>query len=139
VVADFAIEAAAREADPAGASGVGDAGTRSAASIATAANAADAASRRIIGRAAEYLGMGISYLVNLLDLEEVVLYGPMIRAGDYFIETVRRFVDTHALDSAEVSIVKSAVADDAMLKGAVLLATDGDVAERFASIWEESQ
>jgi N-acetylglucosamine repressor len=95
------------------------------ASVARAKGKADA--RRVLWRAGEYLGLAISYLINLLDLEMVVLDGAAIRVGDDLIDTIRTSVATHSLDGAQVRIVKSTVGDDAMLLGALNLAMEGDL------------
>ncbi len=137
VASGDAIEAAARTlAARAQASNAESAGG-SAAVIAAAASLGDEEARAILARAGEYLGVAISYLVNLLDLERVVLDGAVIRAGGHLLETIRRSVASHALDGAEVRIVASAVSEDVMLRGAVFLAMDGDHTERAVSSTRE--
>ncbi len=94
--------------------------------VALAARAGDLKAQRILARAGEYLGMGVSYLVNLLNPEMVVLGGRVIQAGEYLLEPVRASVARHAMRSEGIPIVPSTVGDDIMLRGAVLLAKDGD-------------
>lgn len=130
VASDFAMEAAANSFSESRAGAEPAASARGAAAIAAAATQGDEPSRVVVARAGEYLGIAISYLINLLDLERVILDGPAIRAGAYFLETIRASVEAHALDSAEVRIVASSVDNDVMLKGAVFLAMDGELADR---------
>lgn len=98
--------------------------------VAVAAAAGDKRALGALARAGEYLGVGISNLLNLLDLEMVVLDGRMIHAGDDLIETIRASVARHTMDAHGTPIVKSTVGDDAVLKGAVFLAMDGDSTDR---------
>lgn len=126
VASGAAIEAAAR-ASLAGPmrSGRGSAKIE-AHDVALAARDGDPEARRILARAGEYLGVGISYLINLLNPEMVVLGGRVIQAGEHLLEPVRASVARHAMRSQGIPIVPSAVGDDIMLRGAVLLAMEGD-------------
>jgi predicted NBD/HSP70 family sugar kinase len=98
--------------------------------IAVAARSGDPESRRILARAGEYLGMGISYLLNLLNPEMVVLGGRVIQAGECLLEPIRASVARHAMRSEGIPVVPSTVGDDIMLRGAVLLALEGDRVDR---------
>jgi predicted NBD/HSP70 family sugar kinase len=98
--------------------------------IAVAARSGDPEARRILARAGEYLGMGISYLLNLLNPEMVVLGGRVIQAGECLLEPIRASVARHAMRSEGIPVVPSTVGDDIMLKGAVLLALEGDRVDR---------
>jgi N-acetylglucosamine repressor len=128
VASGTAIEAAAR------ASLAGGEATRAgrpsreldAHAVAVAARAGDPEARRILARAGDYLGMGISYLLNLLNPEMVVLGGRVIQAGESFMDPVRSSVTRHAMRAEGIPIVPSAVGGDVMLQGAVLLAMEGD-------------
>jgi N-acetylglucosamine repressor len=129
VASGTAIEAAAR-ASLAGREAIRTRGHDSreldAHAVAIAARAGDAEARRILARAGKYLGMGISYVLNLLNPEMVVLGGRVIQAGECLLEPVRSSVATHALRAEGIPIVPSLVEGDAMLRGAVLLAMEGD-------------
>jgi predicted NBD/HSP70 family sugar kinase len=103
---------------------------RDAYAIARAASNGDAAARAAVTRAGRFMGLGISYLLNLLDLEMVVLAGRVVRGGDWLIETIRGSVTEHTMQGPGIPIVASTVEDDAVLKGAVLLAMEGDHVER---------
>jgi predicted NBD/HSP70 family sugar kinase len=95
-----------------------------AAAITRAAREGDAVSLRILAQAGEHLGRGISYLLNVLNPEMVVLGGPVAEAGELLLEGVRKAVAEHALVSSGVAIVASRLGDRAELTGAVLLAMD---------------
>jgi predicted NBD/HSP70 family sugar kinase len=126
VASGAAIEAAARRSR-ARSSRPGRGGSnRDAQAIAIAARKGDREARRILAQAGEYLGIGISYLLNLLNPQMVVLGGRVIQAGECLLDPVRQSVAKHAMRSAGVPIVPSTVGDDVMLKGAVLLAMEGD-------------
>lgn len=98
----------------------------SAYSLATAASGGDPEARRVVERAGNYVGLAVSYVLNLLDLERVVLDGPMTRAGNFFLECVRASVLRHAMGGRDTPVVRSTVADDVALRGAVLLAMEGE-------------
>jgi predicted NBD/HSP70 family sugar kinase len=124
VASGTAIEAAAR----ASLGGRGGRASREldAHAVAIAARAGQPEARRILARAGEYLGMGISYLLNLLNPEMVVLGGRVIQAGECLMKPVRESVAKHAMRAEGIPIVPSLVEGDVMLRGAVLLAMEGD-------------
>lgn len=137
VASGTAIEAAARASTvgivvPSGngaASGTTNPRKIDAQAVAIAARAGDEEARRILAHAGEYLGMGISYLLNLLNPEMVVLGGRVIQAGNYLLDPVRASVAAHAMRGEGIPIALSTVGDDIMLRGAVLLAMEGDRVE----------
>jgi N-acetylglucosamine repressor len=94
------------------------------AAITAAAREDDAVALRILADAGEHLGRGISYLVNVLNPEMVVIGGPIAEAGELLLKSVRTAVAHHALAPNGVAIVPSALGDRAELTGAVLLAMD---------------
>ena len=73
--------------------------------------------------------MGISYLLNLFNPEMVVLGGRVIQAGNHLLDPVRASVAAHAMRGDGIPIALSTVGDDIMLRGAVLLAMEGDRVE----------
>jgi len=97
------------------------------AAIGEAARDGDAVARRILEEASEHLGRGISYLVNVLNPEMIVLGGPVAQAGEILLEAVRASVARHALLPKGIAIVPSALGDKAELTGAVILAMDHSV------------
>ncbi len=130
VASGRAIEAAARTSMAGAMRGVRSSKKPDAHEIALAARSGDPEARRILARAGEYLGMGISYLLNLLNPEMVVLGGRVIQAGECLLEPIRASVARHAMRSEGIPIVPSTVGDDIMLRGAVLLALEGDRVDR---------
>jgi glucokinase-like ROK family protein len=97
------------------------------AAIADAAKKNDVVAMRILDQASEHLGRGLSYLLNILNPEMIVLGGPVIQAGEYLLREVRASVARHALLPHGVAIVPSALGDRAELSGAVLLAMESTV------------
>ena len=101
--------------------------------VAVAALRGDASARRILEGVGQYLGIAISSLLNLLDLELVVLDGVAIRTGDCLMNTIRSSVAKHTMGGEPVPIVQSRVEHDVMLRGSVLLAMEGDRLDRQRS------
>jgi glucokinase-like ROK family protein len=97
------------------------------AAITAAASKNDKVAMRILDQASEYLGRGLSYLLNILNPEMIVLGGPVAQAGDYLLREVRASVARHALLPHGVAIVPSTLGDRAELAGAVLLAMESTV------------
>jgi predicted NBD/HSP70 family sugar kinase len=97
------------------------------AAIAAAAAQGDTVAKRILAHASEHLGRGISFLLNILNPEMIVLGGPVIEAGEPFLHAVRASVARHALLPRGVAIVPSTPADRAELTGSVLLAMESTV------------
>lgn len=97
------------------------------AGIAAAAAEGDAVAKRILAHTSEHLGRGISFLLNILNPEMIVLGGPAIEAGEPFLHAVRASVAHHALLPHGVAIVPSTLADRAELTGSVLLAMESIV------------
>jgi predicted NBD/HSP70 family sugar kinase len=126
VASGRAIEAAARTSMVGAVRGGSSSKKLDAHDLAMAARAGDPEARRIMARAGEYLGMGISYLLNLINPEMVVLGGRVIQAGECLLEPIRASVSRHAMRSQGIPVVPSTVGDDIMLRGAVLLALEGD-------------
>ena len=97
------------------------------AGIAAAAVQGDAVAKRILAQSSEHLGRGISFLLNILNPEMIVLGGPVIEAGEPFLHAVRASVAHHALLPHGVAIVPSTLGDRAELTGSVLLAMESTV------------
>lgn len=79
---------------------------------------------RIIKETAEYLGVGIGSIIQVLNPEMVVLTGGMMGAGDAFLECVRRHVRETVFESAweACEIRWSTLGGDAGVLGAALAA-----------------
>jgi N-acetylglucosamine repressor len=98
--------------------------TIDAAAITQAALAGDALSVRLLEGAGEHLGRGISYLLNILNPEMVVLAGPYAAAGEILLAPLRASVARHAIRPEGVAIVPSTLSERADLVGSVLMVMD---------------
>jgi glucokinase len=98
-----------------------------AAALAAAAAGGDAVAARILAETGEHLGRGISFLLNVLNPEMIVLGGSVAAAGEALLREVRASVGRHALLPEGVAIVPSALGDKAELTGAVLLAMEASL------------
>ncbi len=97
------------------------------AAVAGAARDGDAAAKRIFEAVGEHLGVGVSFLVNILDPQMIVLGGGLMDAGDLLLEPTRASMARHSLKGARLPVVVSALGDDAGLIGAVFAAMDQSV------------
>jgi predicted NBD/HSP70 family sugar kinase len=123
-----AAEAAiARKESTIMAKGNGEHGEIDMAVLAAAAKKNDRVATRILDQASEHIGRGLSYLLNILNPEMIVLGGPVIQAGEYLLREVRASVARHALLPHGVAIVPSTLGDRAELSGGVLLAMESAV------------
>src|SRR6478736_2759477 len=95
--------------------------------VANAARAGDAVALRIFASVGEHLGVGVSYLVNILDPQMIVLGGGVMEAGDLLLEGTRASIARHSLKGARTPVAVSALGDDAGLIGAVFAAMDQSV------------
>jgi glucokinase-like ROK family protein len=91
--------------------------------VADAAKKGDALAWNVFHRAAEYLGIGISALINLFNPEAIVIGGGVTMAGDILFDTVRKTVKARALSkiSHEVEILPATFGLKAAVMGAVSL------------------
>lgn len=125
VASTMALARAAEQAMAAGeASLLSECATIDAAAITQAALAGDALSVRLLADAGEHLGRGISYLLNILNPEMVVLAGPYAAAGEILLAPLRASVARHAIRPDGVAIVPSTLSERADLVGSVLMVMD---------------
>jgi glucokinase len=83
--------------------------------------------KRIIHRAAKFIGVGIGSLLNVLGLEMVVLGGGVVEAfGNDFVDRIERVARDIAFDinSRDVKITRAALGDDAGVIGSAMLARE---------------
>ena len=66
--------------------------------VASAAKKGDVLAWNIFSRAAEYIGLGISALINLFNPEAVVLGGGVVQAGEILFDNVRKTINARALN-----------------------------------------
>ena len=57
----------------------------------------DEGSLKIISAAADYIGMGISTAVNILDPDRVILCGGLMKNGPFFIKKIRSCMEEHVM------------------------------------------
>jgi predicted NBD/HSP70 family sugar kinase len=95
--------------------------------VVSAAVAGDAVAVRIVTEVGKHLGVGISYLVNILDPQMIVLGGGVLAAGDVLLSAIRHSLAHHSLKGAKMPVVISALGEDAGLIGAVFAAMDQSV------------
>ena len=125
VASTMALARAAEQAIAAGeASMLSERAPIDAAAITQAALAGDALSVRLLTEAGEHLGRGISYLLNILNPEMVVLAGPYAAAGEILLAPLRASVARHAIRAEGVAIVPSTLSERADLVGSVLMVMD---------------
>lgn len=91
--------------------------------VAEAAKKGDAVAWNVFHRTAEYLGIGISALINLFNPEAIVIGGGVTQAGDILFDTVRSTVKARALNkiSRDVEILPATFGPKAAVMGAVSL------------------
>ncbi len=95
--------------------------------LAQAYQAADPLALREVGRSAQYLGLTIGGLVNLLGPDVVVIGGGLTEAlGDPYVDQVRQWARSQILVDPEmrISILPAALGDDAGVLGAALMARE---------------
>jgi glucokinase len=97
------------------------------ATIHRAAQKGDRISREAFARVGSALGIGISNLINLLNLEKVVLGGGLSAAWRFFIPALRAQVKERAFraPARRARIVRAAVGGDAGVLGAAYIAWQG--------------
>ena len=121
------VRAAQAALDSGEATSLRDVSPLEAVAVAVAARSGDAVAQRIFTTVGEHLGVGVSYLVNILDPQMIVLGGGVMDAGDLLLETTRAAMARHSLKGARIPVVVSALGDDAGLIGAVFAAMDQSV------------
>lgn len=91
--------------------------------VANAAKKGDALAWNVFSRAAEYIGLGISALINLFNPEAVVLGGGVIQAGEILFDNIRKTINARALNrsSRGVPLLPATFGLKAAAMGAVSL------------------
>lgn len=91
--------------------------------VAHAAMDGDELAKRIFEKAAEYLGIGIAGLINLMAPEAVVIGGGVSEAGDILFDVVRKTVQEHVMEhhAKTVTVGKMTFGMDAAVIGAASL------------------
>ena len=91
--------------------------------VAEAAKAGDKVAQRIFKIMGEYLGIGLSSVVNLLNPERIIIGGGVADAGDIFLNPVRETIKSRAMEISgnAVEIVPAQLGNRAGVIGASLL------------------
>ncbi|MEW6130031.1 MAG: ROK family protein [Acidobacteriota bacterium] len=90
-------------------------------------DAGDKVVKKIVNRAAEYIGAGIGSLVNVLSPEVIVFGGGVVEAlGEDFIRRIEKEIRRNAFEFSmqNVKVVKAQLGDDAGITGAAMLARE---------------
>lgn len=96
--------------------------------VVRAARGGDDEARRVLDQAGHMLGLGVSYLVGILNPELVVVGGEAAPAFDFLLDPLRRALAQDALEAEQVPVVASSLRGDAGVVGAVQLAFEAGVA-----------
>ena len=93
--------------------------------VVAAARQKDAMALQILGKAAEYLGIGVVNVVHIFNPSLVVIGGGVSNAGPLIFEPVIRMVKERVMPRLQegLAIVPSTLGDDAGLLGAIALVT----------------
>jgi len=105
--------------------------------VIAAAQGGDIKCMAALGRAAEWIGIALTGLVNFINPSLIVLDGSTMRAGDLMVVPIRRYVAEHCLPAprTHMEITMAALAGNAIALGGV--ATVIDVAFGVSS-WPRS-
>ncbi|HVA91072.1 MAG TPA: ROK family protein, partial [Chloroflexota bacterium] len=90
----------------------------------------DKVTRRVLKRAAEYLGYGIASAINLIDPDMIIIGGGVVEAlGDTFLNWAIKVARPNCISepARATPIVRAALGDDAGMLGAALLARDEEM------------
>jgi predicted NBD/HSP70 family sugar kinase len=100
--------------------------------IVKAARAGDEAARSLIDEVADYLGIAVAGLVNLMNPAVVVLGGEITAVGDLLLDRLRETVRARALSTsvAETRLVTSNLGDQAIAVGAATLVLQAALRDR---------
>ena len=107
----------------------GDLSRLTAEMVVNAAKQGDSLAWTIFDRAAEYLGLGISGVINLFNPEAVFIGGGVAQAGDILFSRVRKTVNARALNktASDVAILPASFGYRAAVMGAISLILSGVV------------
>jgi len=94
--------------------------------VANAAKKGDILAWNIFRQAAEYIGIGISALINLFNPEAIVLGGGVIQAGEILFDNVRKTINARSLNrtSRGIPLLPPTFKLKAAAVGAVALVMD---------------
>jgi predicted NBD/HSP70 family sugar kinase len=79
---------------------------------------------RVVGDAADLVGMHLAAVCNLLAPQRVIVIGPMAQAGELVLEPIRTAVRRHIAPNAVPEIVLGSLGNRNTALGAIALALD---------------
>jgi glucokinase len=89
-----------------------------------AAKNGDEAGKKIVSQFIEYLGIGITNMVNIFQPEAIVIGGGLSKEGDYLLEPLREYVKKNSYEPDEIEgtkILAAKLGNDAGIIGAAML------------------
>lgn len=91
--------------------------------VAKAAEAGDPVAKRIFAIVGEYIGIGLTSVINLLNPEKVIIGGGIAEAGDLLLDPIRKTIKERAMVVAgsAVEIVPAQLGNSAGVIGASML------------------
>lgn len=91
--------------------------------VAKAAEAGDPVAKRIFAIVGEYIGIGLTSVINLLNPEKVIIGGGVAEAGDLLLDPIRKTIKERAMVVAgsAVKIVPAQLGNSAGVIGASML------------------
>lgn len=91
--------------------------------VAKAAEAGDPVAKRIFAIVGEYIGIGLTSVINLLNPEKVIIGGGVAEAGDLLLDPIRKTIKERAMVVAgsSVEIVPAQLGNSAGVIGASML------------------
>ena len=90
--------------------------------VAVAAKEGDPVARQIFRIMGEYIGMGLTSVVNLLNPEKIIIGGGVADAGDILLDPIRETIAKRAMViQREVEVVPAQLGNTAGVIGASLL------------------
>lgn len=91
--------------------------------VAKAAEAGDPVAKRIFAIVGEYIGIGLTSVINLLNPEKVIIGGGVAEAGDLLLDPIRKTIKERAMVVAgsAVEIVPAQLSNSAGVIGASML------------------
>lgn len=94
--------------------------------VVDAALKGDNLSRLVLAETARYLGIAIANVVNILNVEMVVLGGPVMAAGEFLLSTIRHEASSRCFAPMlnNCSIAASRLGSDTGIIGAAMMARD---------------
>jgi N-acetylglucosamine repressor len=103
--------------------------------VTAAAQSGDRLATGVLRESGEHLGRGISYLLNLVNPQAVVVGGPLLAEGEGpYLAAAREAAHRHSLGSNGTPIIASSLGARGTLVGSVLVAMEGALARQRAAL-----